>query len=225
MRKGKNLQNCLLISLCILAISSVTHAQKTVYVRVGGSGTGTSWADATDFYGADYYSDPCDEVWVAAGTYTPIWDYYSIGSDPCSRENHFRMMDGVAIYGGFPDTGTAVWEDRDPGTYITTLSGDLLENDVPVGDPCDLLNDPCRADNCYHVFYHPDGLNLDSTAILDGFTITGGNANFASADHDHGGGMHNYHNSPTVTNCIFTENSAAVYGGGVANFEALRPTD
>jgi len=46
--------------------------------------------------------------------------------------------------------------------------------------------------------------------VLEGFTITRGNAHL-------GGGMLNESSSPTVTNCIFTENTAAAHGGGMCN--------
>ena len=46
--------------------------------------------------------------------------------------------------------------------------------------------------------------------VLDGFTITGGNAGF-------GGGMYNDGSSPIVTDCTFNGNSAT-FGGGMNNF-------
>ena len=126
------------------------------------------------------------------------------------------MINGVAIYGGFPKTGNPVWEDRDPNTYITILSGDLLGNDNPTTPVKNLNDDPNRADNCYHVFYHPYYTNLDATAILDGFTITAGNADGYSGRSGYGGGMYNWGSNPTVSNCTFTSNSAGI-GGGMDN--------
>ena len=49
-----------------------------------------------------------------------------------------------------------------------------------------------------------------SGTVLDGFTITGGNAN-------EGGGMLNINTSPTVRNCIFENNTATDRGGGMYN--------
>jgi len=63
----------------------------------------------------------------------------------------------------------------------------------------------------------------DPNTILEGFTITGGNANGAN-DHDkRGAGMHNSNSSPTVINCIFTGNTAERYGGGVENYPTANP--
>ncbi len=47
--------------------------------------------------------------------------------------------------------------------------------------------------------------------ILDGFTVTGGDASG-------GGGMRNSGSSPSVTNCTFSENSAGDFGAGMYNF-------
>jgi len=56
----------------------------------------------------------------------------------------------------------------------------------------------------------------DPNTILEGFTITGGNANGASAPDNCGGGMLNSGSSPTVKNCTFRFNTA-FYGGGISN--------
>ncbi len=52
--------------------------------------------------------------------------------------------------------------------------------------------------------------------MLQGFTITGGYGNSASGS-DSAGGMYNYSSSPTVTNCIFSGNTAVGRGGGMYN--------
>jgi predicted outer membrane repeat protein len=124
----------------------------------------------------------------------------------------------VAIKGGYAGFGGADPNARDIKLYETILSGDIFGNDREVNDPRDLLNDPCRADNNYHVV---TGSGTDETAILDGFTITGGNAN-RSREYfraDRGGGMFNDDGSPNVTNCTFRDNAAKYYGGGMCNNE------
>ena len=66
----------------------------------------------------------------------------------------------------------------------------------------------------YHVVQCISG--EDPNTIIEGFTITGGDANGPILDDRLGGGMFNYAASPTVTNCIFIEN-AAIHGGGMYN--------
>src|SRR5205823_5044708 len=53
---------------------------------------------------------------------------------------------------------------------------------------------------------------------IEGFTITGGMASgFAR-----GGGMNNYMSGPTITNCLFVDNTAG-YGGAMYN-QGASPT-
>ena len=95
--------------------------------------------------------------------------------------------------------------------YITILSGDLAGNDGPNGD---LLN---NEENSYHVI---TAQNVDGTALLNGFTVRGGNADFAAGgDSNNGGGMLILNaGGPSVVRCTFTENHAVQGGPGVAAF-------
>ncbi len=104
------------------------------------------------------------------------------------------------MYGGFAGTETQR-DDRDWDAHPTVLSGDI--------DRDDILDDG----NAYHVV---TGSGVDETAILDGFTITGGNADEISLYRYFGGGMYNETGNPTLTNINFLNNSA-YSGGGVFN--------
>jgi hypothetical protein len=72
----------------------------------------------------------------------------------------------------------------------------------------------------FHVVQCISGEGLDT--VLEGFTITGGNANGTGPD-TYGGGMYNYSSSPTVTNCIFRANRAGDRGGGMYNTNGGNP--
>lgn len=185
------------------------YEYRRIYVNAAavGANNGENWMNAfTLLQHALFMAIVGDEICVAEGTYYPTFSY-DLGIGP--RGRHFRMKNLVGIYGGFPDTGNPRWKDRDPATYETVLSGDI----GTVGD---------NSDNCYHVFYHPEGINLDRSAVIDGFTITGGNANGTDIDHRYGGGMRNYLCSPTVNQCTFSSNSAH-FGGGMDNRSSSRP--
>jgi hypothetical protein len=163
------------------------------YVKQDATGTndGSSWENAhTDLQAALAAAVPGEEIWVAAGTYKP-----TTGTD---RTISFTLKNGVAIYGGFAGAETLL-DERDYETNVTILSGDIgVEGD--------------NSDNSYHVV---DGSNTNHSAILDGFTITAGNADHPAdpSDYDYGGGMYINEGSPRLQQLIFTENQAELGGG------------
>ena len=171
----------------------------TIYVddNAPGSNNGTNWYDAyTDFKVALSIAISGDKICVAQGTYKP----------GTNRTDSFQMKNGVELCGGYagfdaPDPGA-----RDIELYKTILSGDI-------GTPAD------NSDNSYHVVLAG---GTDTTAVLDGFIITNGNADGSLPD-DCGGGMYNYLSDPTVADCTFKDNNARYFGGGMYN-ESSNPT-
>jgi hypothetical protein len=176
-------------------------AGQTIYVDASATGAnnGSSWADAYKYLqDALTAAEPDTDIWVAQGTYWPDEDTdHPAGTD--NRDATFQLKNNVALYGGFPSGGGS-WENRDPYTYETILSGDKGVADN-------------NSDNSYHVV---TGSGTDSSAILDGFTVTAGNANGSSPDRICGAGMSNSPGSPTLSNCTFAGNSASA-GGGMSN--------
>jgi hypothetical protein len=79
-----------------------------------------------------------------------------------------------------------------------------------------MLDDLGRAENSYHVV---SGSDCNESAVLDGFTITAGNANGPSDEEQNskGGGIFNYTGSPTLSNCMFVGNAAGWDGGAIYN--------
>src|SRR5262249_24157152 len=137
---------------------------------------------------------------VGTGVYTPL--------STLGRMTTFQLKNGVAIYGGYAGFGAVNPDMRNVGLYQTVLYGDI----GAFGN---------SADNTYHVV---TGSGTNSTAVLDGFVITGGNANGTTGGPINlGAGMLNASGSPTVANCTLTGNSATSFGGGMYN-SAASPT-
>lgn len=188
-----------------------------------GSNNGSNWTNAfTSFQTALDNAVADDEIWVAAGTYKPSSAYDLTNT---SRFYHFRMIEGVTIYGGFAGTETASSERTDYGfgdANESILSSDFNGDDVVSGSGSS-LSITNNTENSYHVFYHPTGTNLTGSAVLDGFTITGGYAD-GSPNHTYGSGMFNYGSSPSINYCTFTGNETQDNGGGMFNRSSSAPT-
>jgi len=211
----------LLTFICLLLV--VPCQAKTIYVDANalGANNGSSWADAYRFLQdalADANSsDKPVEIWVAQGIYRP--DRSSTEPNGTGdREATFQLINGVTIKGGYAGFGQPYPDEQNVSKYETILSGDLNGNDIEVSDPRDLLTEPTRNENSYHVV---TAVENDATAVFDGCIIRGGNANGEYywgefSDHYVGGGMYNYKSSLSVMNCRFLSNSGR-WGGAIYN--------
>ena len=174
-----------------------------------GANDGSSWADA---YTSLPYALDCassgDDIRVAQGTYRPNDGIVHIPEFD-NRKLTFQLKNGVTVKGGYAGYGEANPDARDIQAYEAILSGDLYGNDVGGLEP----NDPSRDENSYHVVTSSGN---DASAVLDGVTITGGNANADGPLDEHGdrgGGMYVNRGSPTLRDCTFAGNSAHTGGG------------
>ncbi|MBN1507458.1 MAG: right-handed parallel beta-helix repeat-containing protein [Sedimentisphaerales bacterium] len=175
-----------------------------VYVDRDASGakSGQSWRDAfktiQEGIDAAAWAGPGGsyaEVWVAEGRYDERRLAGMVGGHG-QILGSLTLMPGVAVYGGFDGTETCR-DDRDWFAHETIIDGSTSRGGYPA----------------YHVVLGADD------AILDGFTITGGNASYAYESS--GGGMLNSYCSPVVANCTFLRNKASDNGGGgIANVKA-----
>jgi predicted outer membrane repeat protein len=200
MRNNRWLRLIVLGALVLAAAGSpAVQADPTIlYVTPGGSGDCSSWASACTLQEALEGAIAGNEIWVAQGTYKPVEQT----APPEPRSATFQLASGVAVYGGFAGTET-LRDQRDWTAHETVLSGDI----GVAGN---------SADNAWHVV---TGSGTDTTAVLDGFTITGGMAEGDFWDR-YGGGMINEAGSPTLANLVFSGNSADGYGGGLFNLQS-----
>lgn len=191
-------------------IVKVPTAQR-LYVSASGTATGdgTSWDTAfNNLYAAMIaaaHMGTIDEIWVANGVYYPTADGLPA---PCSwtdRRTSFELPGGVKVIGGFAGTETSI-DERDLRMAETILSGELGESDG-------------QASNSYHVVR---AANVDESAVLDGFTLSGGYAD-GGGDDSNGPGMIIQDSSPTVRNCLFQGNACADSGGAVYVAGASEP--
>ena len=187
-----------------------TFTDNIAYVNAsvaGGDNSGTSWANA--FLTLEEAFDAArtcgvTQIWVAKGTYQPT--DYPIGiSTPgtlTDRNYTFDMVDGVAVYGGFSGNGTETnINQRNWASNQTILQGN---------------------NHFYNVVI---SINDGNATKLDGFTVTGGNAdattNFTFEDvlyylsARNGAGLNTYNSSIEVDNCLFYGNNATGNGGAI----------
>jgi hypothetical protein len=220
-------------------------ARYYVDARATGAKNGSSWNNAfTRLQDALAVAPAGSEIRVAKGVYRPDEPDGSItigptdGVDPGDQFNlivesdpkeivnlasTFNLKSGVVVKGGYAGKGAHDPNKRDVEAYETILSGDLRGNDGPLAHPYHMVGDRNRADNCYHVV---SAIRVDATAVLDGFTITAGQA-FGSNDpnrHSCGGGLYIDEGSPTIRDCLILGNAARYYGGGVYTRSRCSPT-
>ncbi len=152
------------------------------------------------------------EVWVRAGIYHPNEAATPPAAGFDSRAATFLQQKNVAILGGFITGLETAKNQRNPAANVTILSGDLGTD----GHSHHVVTAQAVAGG--------SGM-VDSTAVLDGFTITGGDADQSEIDEGLriGGGVVlfgptgsslNEVCAPTIMRCRIHANQA-LCGGGI----------
>lgn len=177
-----------------------------IYVSVGGTGDGGSWATAAgdlnwavstaDAIRSAFETSP--EVWVAEGV------YYGDGVSA----NAFTMVEGVDVYGGFAGTETELSQSN-LYAHPSILDGQHTQH---------VLNQPAH---------------FKVRTIWDGFTIRNGyttdngggaqlknksslyNCTIIDNTASRGGGVYNYSGSTVIENTTIVNNSASTSGAGL----------
>jgi len=147
----------LLLFACLSLFTLGLNAQVFVDIDAADGGDGTSWATAyNDLNVALLTADAGSEVWIAEGLY--------VTPDSVS----FFIDKEMTVLGGFGGDETAA-DQADPGKFLVTLSGDVMQND-PVGS----YDSTLYLDN-NRVLFVTDTNDVSAyTVTLDGFTISNG---------------------------------------------------
>jgi hypothetical protein len=224
------------------------------YVKAGATGDGSSWANASgdlqamidevDAAKVALIGGPDYIVRVAAGTYKP--QHAADGASTDNRDKAFVLKTGVKILGGYDANPSADLSDtarearfwtytdylddpqypktRLPGTVKDPLHKTILSGDIDNNDSGFTIT----GNNARHVVI---GADIDGTAVLDGFTIQGGNADGTGyltvatkfIYQNRGGGIFNDSSSPTLINVTIAGNKATSAGGGIYNAASSSP--
>jgi hypothetical protein len=202
------------ITLLLYVVFNVTAAAQYTVIKVKhdatGLNNGTSWENAfTSLSTAIQSAHPGDSIWVAQGVYFPTTD--------TNRDSAFMIKDSVCMFGGF-NGGETLLLQRNLGQYKTILSGDI-------GMLGDSLDNSFNVMRCTRATY---------ATIIDGFTISDGNANNPTPtgikpNGRRGAGVYlraaspSQTATPTFRNCYFYNNSALGEGAGL--FFRAHPSD
>lgn len=238
-----------ILYLCTtFATYATVHAQSAITPDVNGilyvdsvatsGGDGSSWqkalsqlADALNAADTLNHHLPgtVKQIWVAKGTYIPLYkvaEQYNDGVQTSNKDKSFLLIKNVQLYGGFAGNETSLSQRDITKIYTennTTLTG-ILGN----------------GDTAYHVFISSGDIG---NALIDGFTITGGNADLYNPTTTEaipeyprdtlrvngedvinygGGGLLNVNSSPGISHLIIQSNKG-VLGGGIYNGESSSP--
>ncbi len=238
----------LLSAICTIAPAKTIYVDDDAAGANDGTSWSDAYAFLQDALADANSADKPVEILVAQGTYTPD---KGADRTAGHREATFQLINGGRIVGGYAGIRESDPNERNIELYETILSGDLQSDDIPLplesflecftgrmvrlengcetfdfdgdshiddSDMTALLNEHNYGDNSHHVV---TGSGTDPNAVIDGFIVTGGNAEpylpIEPTQHQPaGGGMYNLHGNPNVLNCTFRGNLAG-NGGGIHN--------
>lgn len=196
-----------IIALPLLLVFFFNLARAQVFVKLDahGANNGTSWIDAYTNLDSAIQKTSSGQIWVAAGTYKPSLMATNFNFPT------FTIAKNISLFGGFSGNEFSL-NQRNIANNPTILSGDV----GIVGD---------STDNTPRVITIT-GTNIDSTCILDGFTVVRAcYRNYAGFDYDNAAiyiSTGNQNSTPVIRNCTIRDNFGT-YGAGiyVTNSQAL----
>ena len=173
------------------------------YVKVGGTGDGSSWAMASgDLSKILENAANGDKVYVGAGRYTPSTLYPGA---PDEKGACFFVSGNIGLYGGYP-ADAKDGDVADPTANPTILDGKLKE-----GNSHHVLIVAAAEDPLFK-------LEVNGFEIINGSSYPGGGnvvINSGRLYGYQGGGLCIINSKATVKNCVIRNNSSPKGTGGV----------
>ncbi|MBP5563986.1 MAG: fibronectin type III domain-containing protein, partial [Bacteroidales bacterium] len=216
-----------------------------IYVNVGGTGDGASWAAATGDLG--WALNTAAAIRSTYGTYPDVWIAYGTYYGDSVSASAFTLVDGVNVYGSFAGDETELSQ-RDLYAHPTILDGqnsqrvvEQLENFTvaTVLDGVTLKNGKTTGNGGgallkYNTYLYNSEI-INNTAASGGGVYTTSSViencrfrgNWANGNNYNNGGGGMYTSYAMVMHCEFTHNRATKNGGGVyidnsnSNYAAL----
>lgn len=206
----------LLQLLCFVMLLPIYSKAGTIYVKPGGTGTGTSWSNAFgDLHAAIAAANSGDQIWIAAGKYKP---------STVDRNVRFVLKPGISLYGGFQGTETLL-EQRDStlATNQTIFSGEMQEDGIDSNNSHNLvyvknITDPVQLNSIIlekaystdiHTLALMSAINVEhSTASLNNLEVRANNGYSSS-------GVLVYESNVQINNSYIHSNITKYGGGGI----------
>ena len=206
------IQKLLLFIFLTACLCSLKAQRQVIYVDSAATGLadGSSWANAyphlTSALEEANANTDIKEILIAKGTYYPTGNQNSADRNAC----FLITRDGLALKGGYP-TGGGEAPQAYPQDEGTIFSGNI-------GDQA------ATADNSLHVLAIPNVTGSDFISI-SGIQISDGRADIIESlqingiyiGNTFGGGVYITRSMIPIEfkNCIFTQNYATAFGGGI----------
>ncbi len=195
----------------LVDIVDYCYQSDAIYVKVGGTGDGSTWANATGSIQAaiDSAANSGSTIWIAEGTYKPT------NCTSCTFEDRSISFEVVGKHltflGGFPAVGSPSLSERDWENHPTIWSGDIGE----INEMDDNSFSIIKLDEVIEYFY--------IVTKFDGISFQDGNANDDSSEpHKNGGAIVQNDGLVVSRNCIFQNNYALEKGGALWDGEQGR---